>query len=131
MSQEPEGIVKDWRGTPIEIGQVVLYGTGRSVEMVEGTVEGFTKSGRVTVQIIRRSHGWPSQERVHVGPGNLTVIDLLPDATAPTMTEERKLRSAAAVARSTERLAELAANARPHYPGEAESLHRLIERLTS
>ena len=131
MSQEPEDIVKDWRGTPIEIGHVVIYGTGRAVELVEGVVEGFTKSGRVTVQVVRRSFGWASQGRVHVGPTSLTVIDLLPDATVPTMAEAKELRVAAAIARATERLAAIEAGAKPHYPGEAEYLRGHLEVVTS
>lgn len=126
MTREQESIVKDWRGTPIEIGHTVIYGTGRSVELVEGVVEGFTKSGRVALRVVRRSGGYATRSRVDVGPTNLTVVDLLPDATVPTMAVANELRRLAVIARATERLAAIEAGAEPHYSWEVESLRRIL-----
>lgn len=89
--RQPDG-QKDWRGVPIEIGSLVVYGgsVGRSVTLVEATVVGWTKSGRVNVKVIRRSYGGWSEGRkvVHVGHDRLTVVQTLPPATTPT-DEER------------------------------------------
>ncbi len=80
--ETPASPVTDWRGTPILIGQTVVYGgpVGRSVAQVEAEVVGFTKSGRVNVRPIRRSYGtWQTKEVVHVGPDRLTVVTALPE----------------------------------------------------
>lgn len=89
---------KDWRGTPIVVGALVVYGApvGRSIAMVEGTVDSFTKSGRVNVKIIRRSYGgWGvGKEIVHVGPDRLTIVTELPPTDRPTDKEKEEIRQA-------------------------------------
>lgn len=82
--------IHDWRGTPIEPGQIVVYGgpVNRSIQQVEGQVEGFTKSGRVRVRVIRRSYTTGSKEIVDVGPDRLTVVESLPPTTNATQAEE-------------------------------------------
>lgn len=82
----------DWRGTPITPGRTVIYGAGvgRSIALVEATVEGFTKSGRVNVRIVRRAYGGASADVVHVGADRLTIVDALPAAEVPTAAEERE-----------------------------------------
>lgn len=82
---------RDWRGTKIEIGSPVIYGAplGRSIQLVEGEVVGFSKTGRVNVRIVRRavSHAWGgNREVVHVGQDRLIVIrpDSLPPTGLPT-----------------------------------------------
>lgn len=50
----------DWRGTEITKRSRVLIprkwgASGYSTEMAEGTVQGFTPSGRITVQVLRHS----------------------------------------------------------------------------
>lgn len=93
MSDQPV----DWRGTPINVGDTVIYGgpVGRSIQQVEGLVEGFTKTGRVNVKIMRRSYSTPwgrggsSDKRVvHVGADRLTIVQVLPPTKLPTWDEQ-------------------------------------------
>lgn len=90
---------RDWRGVPITVGALVIYGApvSRSIAMVEATVEGFTKSGRVNVRIIRRAYGsyyWrdedDSKEVVHVGQDRLTVVNTLPEPLMGTEADKRE-----------------------------------------
>lgn len=92
---------RDWRGTPIEVGKLVIYGApvGRSIALVEATVDGFTKSGRVNLRIIRRAHGYGGKEVVHVGADRLTIVTELPPTDVPTDAE----KSAQALRRMKER----------------------------
>jgi hypothetical protein len=89
MSDQPV----DWRGTPINVGDTVIYGgpVGRSIQQVEGLVEGFTKSGRVNVKITRRSYSTPGGDGdkriVHVGTDRLTIVRVLPPTKLPTWDE--------------------------------------------
>lgn len=103
MSNAEDGIVRDWRGTPIVPGALVVYGApvGRSIAMVEGTVDGFTKSGRVNVRIIRRSYGGWSQGKdvVHVGADRLTIVETLPPTDVLTDKEKYEQRRAEAAER--------------------------------
>lgn len=82
--------IRDWRGTIIEPGQTVVYGgpVGRSIQQVEGEVDGFTKSGRVRVRVIRRSFTTGSKPIVDVGADRLTVVEKLPPTTNATQAEE-------------------------------------------
>ena len=82
--------IRDWRGTPIEPGQTVIYGSsvGRSIQLVEGEVDSFTKSGRVRVRVIRRSYTTGSKEVVVVGADRLTIVESLPPTSNPTQVEE-------------------------------------------
>lgn len=95
------GQPKDWRGTAIEIGDVVIYGApvGRSIALVEAEVVGYTTSGRVNVRIIRRAYGgnWSDKEVVHVGADRLVVVTALPPSDVPLTSEviaERRARDA-------------------------------------
>jgi hypothetical protein len=85
---------KDWRGTPITPGALVIYGApvGRSIAMVEATVADpmLTPSGRIWLDVIRRAYGGYGHEnqRVHVGADRLTVVTALPPSEL--MTEDEK-----------------------------------------
>lgn len=85
--------IVDWRGTVITEGATVIYGgpVGRSIQQVEGRVAGFTKTGRVNVEIIRRSYTTPygggDKRVVHVGPDRLTIVESLPPTDKPTWGE--------------------------------------------
>lgn len=85
-------IVKDWRGTPIVAGALVIYGApvGRSIAMVEAEVVGFTKSGRVNVRVRHRAYGgWGmGKDVVHVGPDRLTIVSDLPPTDLPLETDK-------------------------------------------
>lgn len=89
---------RDWRGTPIEPGKLVIYGApvGRSIAMVEATVADpmLTPSGRIWLDVHRRAYGgWADEvRRVHVGADRLTVVDALPATTR--LTEQQKLDQA-------------------------------------
>lgn len=85
---------RDWRGTEIKIGSPVIYGgpVGRSIQLVEGEVVGFSRTGRVNVKVIRRAYSkaWSGDKRVvHVGQDRLIVVnpDGLPPTTLPTWGE--------------------------------------------
>lgn len=87
-----DDVKRDWRGTPITEGATVVYGAsvGRSVALVEGSVTGFTPSGRVWVYVIRRAYGggWGDEApKVHVGADRLTVVSSLPVSDVPTQPE--------------------------------------------
>lgn len=82
---------RDWRGVPIVVGGTVIYGApvGRSIAMVEGTVESFTKSGRVNVRVVRRAYGYSEMKQVvHVGQDRVTVVTAMPDPLMPTEAEK-------------------------------------------
>lgn len=88
---------RDWRGTPITIGAPTIHGgpVGRSIELVEGVVEGFTKTGRVNIRVTRRAYTGAStysKEVVHVGQDRLVVLnpDSLPPSELPTLTEGKE-----------------------------------------
>ncbi len=87
--------IRDWRGIIIEPGLTVVYGgpVGRSIQMVEGEVVGFTKSGRVNVKVIRRAYTSGDRDVVHVGADRLTVVDALPPTTNATQAEESAVRA--------------------------------------
>lgn len=93
----------DWRGTPITPGALVIYGgpVGRSIQMVEAVVADpmLTPSGRIWLNIVRRSYTDDSDKRVHVGADRLTVVDVLPRTTLPTATEAREERERCHAAR--------------------------------
>jgi hypothetical protein len=90
----------DARGVPIEIGARCVYGApaGRSIDLVEAEVTGFTPSGRVWVRIIRRrwSHAasWDTKPLAHVGADRLTIVDALPESPLPTEDDHRAAREA-------------------------------------
>lgn len=90
----------DWRGTPIRVGDTVIYGApvGRSIAMVEAIVDGFTDSGRVWLLVKHRAFGGygEGKPRVHVGPDRLTVVTQLPPTDLPLEEDkngERRRRS--------------------------------------
>lgn len=86
----------DWRGTPITPGALVIYGgpVGRSIQMVEATVADpmLTPSGRIWLNVVRRSYDDDSDGRVHVGADRLVVVGQLPPTALPTATEVREKR---------------------------------------
>lgn len=99
--------VKDWRGTEINIGDTVIYGSGvgRSIQLNEAIVVGFGKkqertnakqqeTQRVKLEIVRRSYSSGGQEFVHVGSDRMTVIKELPVAAVPTQQEAKATREA-------------------------------------
>jgi hypothetical protein len=90
-------VIRDWRGTPIEPGQLVVYGAGvgRSIEMVEAIVadDMLTKAGAIRLDVVRRSYGnWKQRTRVAVGPDRLTVVEALPPTKKFTQAERSALR---------------------------------------
>lgn len=109
---------KDWRGTEIEVGSLVIYGApvGRSIALVEGLVDGFTDSGRVWVTIIRRAYGggWSgSKSRVHVGADRLVVVTELPPSDIPLTADKVAESNARMVSYYKDRLAEIDAGLAP------------------
>src|SRR4051794_27584156 len=87
MTIDPNDI-RDWRGTPIVPGSLVVYGgpVGRSIAQVEGRVDSFTATGRVNVRVLRRSYGdWQTKPVVHVGADRLTVVTALPPTDVPLL----------------------------------------------
>lgn len=85
----------DARDVPIKPGASVVYGfgVGRSIAMAEGVVEekggeiSLTPTGRVWVQVVRRSYSSGTQKRVHVANDRLVVVDALPASPQPTQLE--------------------------------------------
>lgn len=85
----------DARDVPIKPGATVVYGfgVGRSIAMAEGVVEekdgevSLTPSGRVWVQVVRRSFSSGEKGRVHVQADRLVVVDVLPASPQPTQLE--------------------------------------------
>lgn len=90
MSDQPTGPT-DWRGTPITPGALVIYGApaGRSITMVEATVADpmLSPSGRIFLNVVRRSYWHTDGGKVHVGADRLTVVTALPPTTVPTDAE--------------------------------------------
>ena len=89
---------RDWRGTPITPGALVVYGApaGDSTQMVEATVAPapfLTPSGRVRLDVIRRSVYISDRDRVSVPPLSLTVVTDLPPTTQQTDAEQRESRA--------------------------------------
>lgn len=111
----------DWRGTPIEVGQTVIYGApvGRSIAMVEAVVDGFTDSGRVWLLVRHRAYGgWGDnvKQRVHVGADRLTVVLELPPTELPLETDKAMDSAKGSLERLEKDLAALDAGGRaPHY----------------
>ncbi|MFF0183525.1 hypothetical protein [Streptomyces sp. NPDC005244] len=87
--------ITDARGVDVKPGATVIYGfgVGRSVAMAEGVVEerdgevSLTPSGRLWVQVVRRSYGSGTEQRVHVAADRLVVVDVLPHSPQPTQIE--------------------------------------------
>lgn len=109
---------RDWRGTEITAGAPVIYGApvGRSIELVEGEVVGFTKGGRVNVRVVRRAYqsgSSYSKRTVHVGPDRLTIIN--PDSLPPTdlPTYEQQIQVSEERYREQQRIA--ATHVKAHY----------------
>ncbi|MDG4792721.1 hypothetical protein [Micromonospora sp. WMMD1082] len=106
MSDTP----RDWRGTEIAPGALVVYGAtvGRSVELVEARVSDpmLSPSGRIWLDVIRRSYTGSGRDRVHVGADRLTVVSALPTTSKLTAAEVRAARD--------RRYAEWAANRETH-----------------
>jgi len=94
MPEEFEEL-KDWRGTPINVGDTVIYASpkGRSCSFVEGTVKSFSPTN-VVVYVVRESFGGSSRTNptVNVRPDRVTVVNGLPASTTRTVLE-LKLKS--------------------------------------
>lgn len=91
MDEEINTAPVDWRGTPITPGALVIYGApaDRSITMVEARVADpmLSPSGRIWLDIVRRSYRHTDGGRVHVGADRLTVVTELPPTTVPTEAE--------------------------------------------
>lgn len=102
----------DARGIEITEGATCVYGApvGRSIALVEGTIDGFTPSGRVWVKIVRRAYGsYGHTARVHVGADRLVIVDELPNSPLPTDAEEAENQRRKNIARWRSRIADLEA----------------------
>lgn len=85
----------DARGVPLKPGARIVYGfgVGRSVAMAEGVIEeaagdvSLTPSGRVWVQIVRRSYSSGTDAHVHIAPDRLVVVQALPPSPLPTQAQ--------------------------------------------
>jgi hypothetical protein len=87
--------VTDWRGTPIYPGALVIHGatSGYSVVITEAHVaaEPFTRTGKVRLDVIRRSGGaWRAASVIAVEPRHLTVIEALPASRSATNADLRR-----------------------------------------
>lgn len=94
--------MKDWRGTPIVPGALVIYGAGvgRSIALVEAEVAELSpEKGTVKLKVIRRAYGGGTQDYVRVGADRLIVVNDLPPTELPTQNE----RNAEATRRMHER----------------------------
>jgi hypothetical protein len=119
----------DWRGTPIKPGALVIYGgpAGRSITMVEATVADpmLSPSGRIWLNVIRRSYAHTDGAKVHVGADRLTVVTGLPPTTVPTEAE----RAARGEAQRKARNAYVeAAHETEQHGGEPWGAHRTRDR---
>lgn len=83
---------KDWRGTEITEGALVIYGSGvgRSIQMNEAiVVSPSSGSGNgVKLRIVRRSYSSGTQPLVTVGADRLTVVESLAPCALPTQDEK-------------------------------------------
>lgn len=67
--------MKDWRGTPIEIGsKVVAHALGKYPSRAIGTVARITPTKMVSVEVLQRDSSWSSNKYMVVGPSSVTVI---------------------------------------------------------
>lgn len=120
MTNTTDDVKRDWRGTPIEVGQTVIYGAGvgRNIAMVEAEVEGFTDSGRVWLIVKHRAYGYTSSNsprRVHVGPDRLTVVTKLPPTDLPTEAEKSEADRQNSLKRYREAIEAIDAGEPPRY----------------
>jgi hypothetical protein len=122
----------DARGVLIAAGETVIFGfgVGRCIAMAEAVVlpeeEGFpypsqTKTGRIRLRVVRRSHYSGEKPVVDVAPDRLVVLKpctygndepFLPPSPLPTQFEGARAKIEASIARSTEALRETRA---PHW----------------
>lgn len=137
--------IVDARGVEIAAGDVVIYGfgVGRSVAMAEGKVLGdlryrsdvpfsdqsrisLTASGRVRVEVVRRSWGGGGKPVVDIAPDRLVVLKrvsfdpwpTLPPSPLPTQDEANADRLRKRMEQHTDRLRSLGAG-EPLTPREA------------
>lgn len=108
----PAEPIKDWRGTPIDVGATAIYGApvGRSIALVEAVVDGFTDSGRVWLLVKHRAYGgWSSsaRPRVHVGPDRLTIVTALPPTDLPLEGDKGREIATRSLERHTQLLTDL------------------------
>jgi hypothetical protein len=105
----------DARGVALKPGATVVYGfgVGRSIAMAEGLIESkagevaLTPSGRVWVQVVRRTYSSGEKSRVHVQADHLVVVDALPASPQPTQLEGNITKWLESRARYRSRLAAL------------------------
>jgi hypothetical protein len=74
--------MKDWRGTPIEVGaKVVAHSRGDFGGRYIGTVQK-VNNHTVTVKVLERDSPWHSAAHISVGPLSVTVLtpDLFEEA---------------------------------------------------
>jgi hypothetical protein len=103
---------KDWRGTPIEVGQTVIYGSGvgsHSIQLNEATIEELpNENGRVKVRLVRRSYSQGTKPVVDVGHDRITIVTELPPSELQTQPEH--------AAESAERMRRYKTHLKPQYP---------------
>lgn len=135
MSDDVDEVARDWRGTPIVEGATVIYGApvGRSIAMVQGTVDGFTPAGRVWINVTHRAYGGHGHApRVHVGPDRLTIVTTLPPTDLPTVAEAAERELANRVKYHQDRVDALDAGEAPRFQGETADYHRSrVEALSA
>jgi len=81
----------DWRGTPINIGDTLIYASpkGRSCSFVEGRVKSFSPTNVVVIPI-RESFGYTrTNPTVNVRPDRVTIVADLPPSNKPTVLEQK------------------------------------------
>jgi hypothetical protein len=90
MPEEHQPVV-DWRGTPINVGDTVIYASpkGRSCSFVEGTVKSFGPAN-IVVYPVRESFGYTrTNPTVNVRPDRVTVVGELPPTSMETVLEKK------------------------------------------
>ena len=88
---EEHEVLVDWRGTPINIGDTLIYASpkGRSCSFVEGRVKSFSPTNVVVIPI-RESFGYTrTNPTVNVRPDRVTIVRDLGPSSKPTVLEEK------------------------------------------
>lgn len=83
---KPKAVYKDWRGVPIEVGQIVVY-YGQNMGNAVGIVDSFTSGGNVRLKMIHRNNASGGAEKHSVPPARCTVVLALPDTDLRTVHE--------------------------------------------
>lgn len=88
---EEHEVLVDWRGTPINIGDTLIYASpkGRSCSFVEGRVKSFSPTNVVVIPI-RESFGYKRMNpTVNVRPDRVTIVRDLGPSSKPTVLEKK------------------------------------------